>query len=84
MEIVISAFKANRIRKLIPTGYHSLAKSTHKINHHKNLQVILDIFNSHYISDSPLAPLLEYILPLITYHIHHYQSYHHLSPKFSE
>ena len=85
MEIAIRAFKSNQIKEPIPkTGYHGLAKLTHKINHHKNLQDILDVFHSHCIS----APLSKYILPLITSHLHHYNhpcpSYHHFSPKLSK
>lgn len=79
MEIEISAFKSNQINEPVPkTGYHGLAKLTHTINHHKNLQDILDAFHFHHVFD-PSAPLSKYILPLITYDLHHYL---HTSPSY--
>ena len=58
MEIAISAFKSNQIQEPSPkTGYRGLAKFTHKINHHKKLQDILDEFYSSRTPDFNISCL---------------------------
>lgn len=97
MEVVNGTFEFNKIREPISnTGHHSLAKLI--LKHCKNLWLkvelsIIKTYKSSLVSFilttlDPSAPLSEYILPFITYHIQYYchphQGYHHCSSTLSK